>query len=80
MITFDLKSGYHHIEIHPDHLRFLGFAWKFPGEASIQYFVFTVLPFRLSSAPYIFTTINLLYLFIYVFKRKIIYVHLSVAN
>ena len=55
MITFDLKSGYHHIEIHPDHLRFLGFAWKFPGETPARYFVFTVLPFGLSSAPYIFT-------------------------
>ena len=50
MITFDLKSGYHHIEIHPDHLRFLGFAWKFPGETPVRYFVFTVLPFGLSSA------------------------------
>ena len=54
MITFDLKSGYHHIEIHSDHPRFLGIAWKFPGEASIRYFVFTVLPFGLSSALYIF--------------------------
>ena len=33
----------------------MGFAWKFPGEASLRYFVFTVLPFGLSSAPYIFT-------------------------
>ena len=33
----------------------LGFAWKFPRVASIRYFVFTVLPFGLSSAPYIFT-------------------------
>ena len=55
MITFDLKSCYHHIEIHPDHQRFLGFAWKFPGEDSMRYFMFTVLPFGLSSAPYIFT-------------------------
>ena len=54
MITFDLKGGYHHVEIHPDHLTFLGFAWKFPKEASIRYFVFSVLPFGLSSAPYIF--------------------------
>ena len=43
-------AGYHHIKIHPDHLTFLGFAWKFPREASIRYFVFTVLPFGLSSA------------------------------
>ena len=34
MITLDLRSGYHHIEIHPDHLRFLGFAWEFPWEVS----------------------------------------------
>ena len=51
MITFDLKSGYHHIEIHPDHLRFWGFAWMFPGEAPKRYLVFTVLLFGLSSAP-----------------------------
>ena len=37
MITFDLKSGYHHIEIHSDHLRFLGFAWKFPGDEKSQW-------------------------------------------
>ena len=55
MITFDLKCGYHHIEIHPDHLRFLSFAWEIPREASIRYFVFTVLPFGLYSAPHIFT-------------------------
>ena len=56
MITFDLKSGYHHIEIHhPDHLTFLAIVWKFPGKASIRYFVFTVLPFGLYSAPRIFT-------------------------
>ncbi|CAB4030460.1 Hypothetical predicted protein, partial [Paramuricea clavata] len=30
MISFDLKSGYHHIEIHPEYQTFLGFAWKFP--------------------------------------------------
>ena len=43
MITLDLRSGYHR------------FAWEFPGEVSIAYFVFTFLPFGLSSAPYIFT-------------------------
>ena len=58
MITFDLKSGYHHIEIHSDHPRFLGIAWKFPGEASIRYFVFSVLPFGLSSAPYFFFSMS----------------------
>ena len=27
--TFDLTSGYHHIEIHPEHCKFLGFEWTF---------------------------------------------------
>ena len=55
MISFDLKSGYHRIHIYPNHHTFLGFAWKVSGDAKIRYFVFTVLPFRLASAPYIFT-------------------------
>ena len=52
MITFDLKSGYHHVDIHPNHQMFLGFAWRFPGDNVLRYFVFTVLSFGLSSAPY----------------------------
>ena len=51
MIWFDLKSGYHHVGIYPDHQAFLGFVWKFPGVLSFRYFVFTVLTFGLSSAP-----------------------------
>lgn len=34
MITFDLMSGYHHIDIHPN----LEFAWRFPGENVLCYF------------------------------------------
>ena len=56
MISFDLKSGYHHIDICADHRTFLGFAWKFSGDTKFRYFVFTVLPFGLASAPFIFTT------------------------
>ena len=51
---FDLKSGYHHVEIFPNHRRYLGFAWKFNNGKS-RYFMFNVLPFGLSTAPYIFT-------------------------
>ena len=51
--TFDLKSGYHHVEIFPDHPQYLGFSWCYGSE--IKYFVFNILPFGLSSAPYIFT-------------------------
>ena len=53
LFSFDLKSGYHHFDIFPDHQTFLGFSWVFSG--TFKYFCFTVLPFGLSSAPYIFT-------------------------
>lgn len=49
--TFDLKSGYHHIDIHKDFQKYLGFQWE--G----QYFVFTVLPFGLATACYVFTKV-----------------------
>ena len=49
MFSFDLKSGYHHVDIAQEHWKYLGFTWK--G----HYYVFTVLPFGLSSACYIFT-------------------------
>ena len=49
MFKFDLKSGYHHIDIAEWCQTFLGFAWQ------ERFYVFTVLPFGLSSAPYIFT-------------------------
>ena len=49
LFAFDLKSGYHHVDIAEVHHKFLGFQWN---EA---YYVFTVLPFGLSTACYIFT-------------------------
>ena len=49
MFKFDLKAGYHHVDIAEWCRTFLGFKWM--G----KYYVFTVLPFGLSSAPYIFT-------------------------
>ena len=52
---FDLKSGYHHIDILQEHQTFLGFSWVVNGVR--KFFVFTVLPFGLSSAPYIFTKV-----------------------
>ena len=49
MFKFDLKSGYHHVDIHPECYKFLGFQWR------EIFYVFTVLPFGLSSACYLFT-------------------------
>ena len=55
MYKFDLRHGYHHIDIFPEHQTFLGFSWFYEGK--LRYFVFTVLPFGLSVAPYCFTKI-----------------------
>lgn len=53
---FDYKSGYHHIDILPQHQPYLAFTWG-KGNAK-RYFVFTVLPFGLATAPYVFTKIQ----------------------
>ena len=53
--TFDLKSGYHHIEIHPDYWSYLGFSWV--EEEGRAFYVFRVLPFGLATACYIFTKV-----------------------
>ena len=55
MYKFDLRHGYHHIDIFPEHQTYLGFSWFYEGK--LRYFVFTVLPFGLSVAPYCFTKI-----------------------
>ena len=52
-VRFDLTSGYHHIDIHPEHHKFLGFHWTFLG--GTRYFQFTVLAFGLASAGQVFT-------------------------
>ena len=51
--TWDLKSGYHHVDIYAPHRKFLGFLWNLNGK--LRYFIFCVLPFALSSACYCFT-------------------------
>lgn len=53
--TWDLESGYHHIDIYSEHQTFLGFAWPFCGK--LRYFSFRVLPFGLSSACFCFTKV-----------------------
>ena len=53
LYIFDLKSGYHHVDIHQSCWKYLGFRWN--NEGVETYFVFKVLPFGLSSACYFFT-------------------------
>ena len=55
MFSFDLKSGYHHVDIYPEHCKYLGFSWNFGDSRGVRYFSFLVLPFGLSTASYIFT-------------------------
>ena len=55
LFKFDLKSGYHHVEINRDYQSYLGFSWKFKD--NVRYFAFSVLPFGLSTAPFIFTKV-----------------------
>ena len=51
--TFDLKSGYHHVDIHADFWTYLGFSW---GSGSTRkFYMFKVLPFGLASVCYVFT-------------------------
>ena len=57
MFSIDLKSGYHHIEIVQEHQISLGFSWRAPDSVNELFYVFTVLPFGLSSAPYVFTKV-----------------------
>ena len=52
--TFDLTSGYHHVEIHPEHYKFVGFSWT-QSTCKTKYYVYAVLPFGLSPACYVFT-------------------------
>ena len=48
-----LSLGYHHVDIYSPHQTILGFSSVVEGIQ--KYFCFTVLPFGLSSSPYIFT-------------------------
>lgn len=50
--TFDLKSGYHHIDSAESHKCYLGFSFVIGGFC--RHFVFASLPFGLSTAPFCF--------------------------
>ena len=53
LFKFDISQGYHHIDIDEQHQKYLGFSWKIKRQT--RYFIFTVLPFGLTSAPFLFT-------------------------
>ena len=49
--TVDVASAYHHVDMAPESSPYLGFEWE--G----VFYCFDVLPFGLSSAPWLFTTV-----------------------
>ena len=50
MLSLDLASAYHQVDMDPRYYTFLGFQWE--GD----FYVFRVLPFGLASAPWCFFT------------------------
>lgn len=57
MFKFGIHSAYHFISIFPLHTEFLGFSWTDKKGENV-YYKFLVLPFGLSTAPYIFTKLT----------------------
>ena len=55
MFKFDITQGYHHIDICENFQCYFGFSWETEGVT--RYFVFTVLPFGITSGPFIFTKV-----------------------
>ena len=53
MVTFDLESGYHHLDVFEEQWQYLGLSWGVGIE--VNYFTFTVLPFGLATACCTFT-------------------------
>ena len=48
LVTIDLKNGYHHLSVHKDFHRYLGFKWR------NKYYTWQVIPFGLAVSPYYF--------------------------
>ena len=54
MMSFDLKSQYHQVEIHDQYTQFLGFQFK-NEHGEVKYYEFLVLPFGLNFAVFLVT-------------------------
>ena len=62
LFSFDIKAAYHRIEIEQSCRTYLGFSWEVNDQVKFFVFVFNVLPFGLSSAPFLLLRLlNLLY-------------------
>ncbi len=50
-VSFDLTSGYYHVELHPRTRTYTGFEWK--G----MYYCYNCLPFGLAAVPWVFSKV-----------------------
>ena len=53
---FPGMSAYHHLDICEEHRKFLPFRWP-SSDGIMKFYEFKVLPFCLTSAPYVFTKV-----------------------
>ena len=49
--TFEIESGFHHLDINANFWKYFGFSWVFTAQD--RFFIFNVLPFVVSSACYL---------------------------
>ena len=56
LFGFDLKAGYHHVDVVPAQWSLLGFAFM-DHKGNTRHFCFKVLPFGLTSAGFVFTKV-----------------------
>ena len=52
LFSFDIKSAYHHIEIEQSCRTYIGLSWEVNDQ--VKFFIFSVLPFSLSSVIFIY--------------------------
>ena len=55
LFKYNINQGYHHVNIAEQHQKYLAFSWKIKRQT--RHFVFTVLPFGVTSAPFLFTKV-----------------------
>ena len=53
VFKFDLESGYHHVDVFEEDQTYPCSSWKINN--IVKFFVFTILPFGLSTASFVFT-------------------------
>jgi hypothetical protein len=56
LMTCDISDAYLHVEVHPDHRQYLGFAMQNPVTGQEEFFWWCTLPFGAAASPQFFTS------------------------